>query len=69
MAPHAAAADYLHICARRHGELVERLSGHADDLDAVERAVAGVRSSRALTYDAIRAIVESRDFSAAKRFW
>ncbi len=64
--PHA---DYLHTCAQRHGELVARLSGHADNLEAVERAVARARSSRTLTYAVITAIVESPHFSAGKRFW
>ena len=61
--------DYLHTCAQRDGELVEPLSGHADNLEAVERAVARAKSSRTLTYSVIEAIVEAPHFGAGKRFW
>ena len=64
-----AANDYLHTCAQRHGELVARLSGHADNLEAVERAVARAKSSRTLPYSVIATIVESPHFGAGKRFW
>lgn len=62
-------ADYLHVCASRHRELTEKLSKRPQDLDAIERAVAGVRSKRALTYSTIQAIVESPNFAAGKSFW
>jgi len=65
----APSTDYLHACAGRHSELVERLSGRAGHLGAVERAVAHVRSSRRLTPATLRAIVESPDFTAATKFW
>jgi hypothetical protein len=64
-----AGGDYLHACASRHRELTEKLSGRPQDLDAIERAVAGVRSKRALTYSAVQAIVESPNFAAGKSFW
>jgi hypothetical protein len=62
-------ADYLHVCARLHSTLLERLSGRIERLDSVERAVAGVRSSRKLTHEALTKIVNSPDFSAAQKFW
>lgn len=64
-----AAADYLHVCADRHRELTEKLTGKPQDLDAIERAVAGVRSKGTLTYDTVRAIVESPNFAAGFKFW
>lgn len=63
------ASDYLHTCFKLHSTLLERLSGRAEHLDAVERAVAGVRSSRKLTHTALKAIVESPEFSGARKFW
>lgn len=63
------ATDYLHICASRHGELIERLSGRAENLGTVERAVALVGSSRKLTPGTLAAIVGSPDFTAATKFW
>lgn len=62
-------SDYLHTCAALHSTLIERLSGRAERLDAVERAVAGVRSSRKLTHAALKAIIDSPDFSGAQKFW
>src|SRR5690349_9340674 len=44
-------ADYLHECAGLHSTLLERLSGRVERLESVERAVAGVRSSRKLTQE------------------
>lgn len=64
-----AAPDYLHVCASRHRELTEKLTGKPQDLDAIERAVAGVRSKRALTYTTVQAIVESPNFAAGQKFW
>lgn len=61
--------DYLHVCAARHRELTEKLTGQPQDLDAIERAVAKVRSKRTLTYETVRAIVESPNFAAGQRFW
>ena len=61
--------DYLHTCARLHPVLLERLSGKAERLESVERAVAGVRSSRKLTHDALTKIIQSPDFSGAQKFW
>ncbi len=63
------AGDYLRVCADLHPVLLERLSGRVERLDSVERAVAGVRSSRKLTHDALTKIVKSPDFSAAQKFW
>lgn len=63
------AEDYLHACAQLHPSLLERLSGKAERLESVERAVAGVRSSRRLTADALNKIVASPDFSGAQKFW
>ena len=65
----AIGADYLHVCAARHRELMEKLTGKPQDLDAIERAVAGVRSKRGLTYATVQAIVESPNFAAGRRFW
>ena len=64
-----AEVDYLHTCAARHRELTEKLTGKPQDLEAIERAVASVRSKRAITYDAVKAIVESPNFAAGTRFW
>lgn len=64
-----AGTDYLHVCAARHRELVEKLTGQPQDLDAIERAVAKVRSRRTLTYETVKAIVESPNFAAGQRFW
>jgi hypothetical protein len=61
--------DYLHICARRHSELLERLSGRAEHMEAVELGLAHVRSSRKLTPSTLKAIMESPDFTAATKFW
>lgn len=61
--------DYLHVCASLHSTLLERLSGRVERLDSVERAVAGVRSSRKLTHDALTKIIKSPDFSAAQKYW
>ncbi len=61
--------DYLHTCAARHAELLEKLSGRGERIESVERAVANVRSSRKLTPGTLKAIVESPDFSAATKFW
>lgn len=36
--------DYLHVCADRHAELASKLSGTVQDAEAVEKAVATVRS-------------------------
>lgn len=63
------ASDYLHVCAELHPVLLERLSGRVERLDSVERAVAGVRSSRKLTHEALTKIIKSPDFSAAQKFW
>lgn len=63
------ASDYLHVCASRHRELTEKLTGKPQDVDAIERAVAGVKSKRALTYATVQAIVESPNFAAGQRFW
>jgi hypothetical protein len=38
-------------------------------MEAVERAVARVRSYRTLTSDTLKAIIESPDFTAATKFW
>jgi hypothetical protein len=65
----AASEDYLHVCGALHPTLLERLSGRVERLDAVERAVAGVRSSRKLTHDALTKIIKSPDFTAAQKFW
>lgn len=65
----AASGDYLHKCAELHPALLERLSGRAERLEAVERAVSGVRSSRTLTHTALKAIIDSPDFTGAQRFW
>lgn len=62
-----AGADYLHVCALRHRELTEKLTGKPQDLDAIERAVAG--SKRGLTYETVKAIAESPNFAAGQRFW
>jgi hypothetical protein len=64
-----ASEDYLHTCARLHSALIERLSGRAERLDTIERAVAGVRSSRKLTHDTLTKIITSPDFSGAQKFW
>lgn len=64
-----ARADYLHTCAARHRELTEKLTGKPQDVDALERAVAGVKSKRALTYATVQTIVESPHFAAGQRFW
>jgi hypothetical protein len=64
-----AEVDYLHTCAARHRELTEKLTGKPQDHEAIERAVAGARSRRALTYDTVQAIVESPNFAAGQRFW
>lgn len=61
--------DYLHVCAGRYAELTSKLSGKAQDSEAVEKAVAGVRSRGALTYDTVRTIIESTHFSAGRQFW
>ncbi|MBY0493001.1 MAG: hypothetical protein K2Y23_02185 [Cyanobacteria bacterium] len=61
--------DYLHTCAHLHPTLLQRLSGKAERLESVERAVEGVRSSRKLTHDALKKIIESPDFSGAQKFW
>lgn len=65
----AAATDYLHVCAARHRELAEKLTGKPQDVDAIERAVAGARSKRSLGYATIQAIVESPNFAAGQKFW
>ncbi len=49
MSAAAKSQDYLHTCAELHPVLVQQLSGRSERLDAVERAVAKVRSSRKLT--------------------
>ena len=64
-----AEADYLHVCAARHQELTEKLTGKPQDLDAIERAVADVRSKRGLSYDTVAAIAQSPNFAAGQRFW
>jgi len=61
--------DYLHVCAERHAELTSKLSGTVQDSEAVEKAVAGVRSRGALTYETVRTIIESTNFSAGRQFW
>lgn len=61
--------DYLHVCAGRYAELISKLSGKVQDSEAVEKAVAGVRSRGALTYDTVRTIIESTHFSAGRQFW
>lgn len=61
--------DYLHTCAGLHPSLLQRLSGKVEHLDSIERAVAGVRSSRRLTPDALTKIIQSPDFSGAQKFW
>ena len=65
----AAEPDYLDVCAGRHRELLEKLTGRPQDLDSIERAVAGARSRRSLGYDTVQAIVESPNFAAGQRFW
>ena len=65
----ATGPDYLHACAELHSVLIERLSGRAERLDTIERAVAGVRSSRTLTHDTLTKIITSPDFSGAQKFW
>jgi hypothetical protein len=67
--PTNVAPDYLHMCAARHRELTEKLSGKPQDLDALEKAVARARSQRTLTYATVQAIVESPNFAAGRRFW
>lgn len=61
--------DYLHVCASLHSTLLERLSGRAERLESIERAVAGVRSTRRLTHETLKRIIESPDFSGAQKFW
>jgi len=61
--------DYLHVCADRYAELTSKLSGKVQDAEAVEKAVAGVRSRGALTYETVRTIIESTHFSAGRQFW
>ena len=46
-----AEVDYLHTCAARHRELTEKLTGKPQDLAAIEKAVVGARSKRALNYE------------------
>jgi hypothetical protein len=61
--------DYLHVCASLHSSLIQRLSGRAERLEAIERAVSGVRSSRKLTHETLTKIIASPDFSGAQKFW
>lgn len=68
-APAPASDDYLHVCAARHHELLQILSGHKQDVDAIERSLAKVKSHRHLTYATVQAIVESPNFKAGRQFW
>lgn len=52
--------DYLRVCAARHSELTTKLSGHAQNLVAAERAVANVKRKRALNYSTVCSIVKLR---------
>ena len=61
--------DYLHTCAERHRELMEKLTGQQQDLEVIEKAVAGARSHRKLRYSTVQAIVESPNFAAGRRYW
>ena len=60
---------YLHECAKLHADLTSLLSKRPQDLTAVEKAVARVRSKSALRYEDIRVIVESPHFSAGRQYW
>jgi len=60
---------YLHECAELHAALTTQLSRRPQDFAAVEKAVARVRSSGALQYLDIQAIVESPHFAAGRQFW
>jgi hypothetical protein len=51
-----------------HGDLTELLYNKRQDLSAVERASARIRSSRRLTYDDIQLIADSPHWNPRK-FW
>ena len=60
---------YLHDCLTLYPEVARLRYGKPQDLHAVERAAAKVRSSRRLTYDDVRAIAEAPGFSAGAIYW
>jgi hypothetical protein len=60
--------DYLHTCLGLHAELTSQLYGKPQDLAAVERASARIRSSRRLTYEDIQLIADSPHWNP-HRFW
>lgn len=61
-------ADYLHACLRLHGDLTELLYHQRQDLSAVERVSARIRSSRRLTYEDVQQIADSPHWNP-RRFW
>lgn len=62
-------SHYLHDCARLHAHLMHLVTGQLQDLTVVEKAVGRVRSSGALRYRDIQAILESPHFSAGRQYW
>ena len=56
--------DYLHICRDLHARVTEIRYGRAQNLERIEDAAAGVRSSRRLTYDDIEGIRDSEIWNA-----
>ena len=61
-------ADYLHTCPGLHGDLTKLLYGQRQDLTAVERVSARIRSSRRFTYEDIQQIADSPHWNPRK-FW
>ena len=63
-------ADYLHTCRALHARVTRIRYGRAQNLERIEDAVAGIRSSRQLTYDDIERIRDSEVWDAdAFGYW
>jgi hypothetical protein len=69
ISPRLGATNYLHECLALYPEVARVRYGKTQDLAAVERVAARARSSRRLTYDDVRAIVEAPGFSAGVIYW
>ena len=56
--------DYLHICLSLYSDLTEILYGRRQDIKRIEEATAKVRSSRRLTYEDLKKILDREIWNA-----
>ena len=56
--------DYMHICLSLYSDLTEILYGRRQDIKRIEEATAKVRSSRRLTYEDLKKILDREIWNA-----